>query len=212
MTKSNLKPLLSEVLRPKCLSDLIVPKSSKQILEKFVSDKSIMNITFYGSPGAGKTSAARMILDVIDADVYKINGSEHPVDKNLAKNINNFASTCSFEAKIKVVFIDEADKLEKNVQEALRYIIENTSFNCRYLLTVNDISKITEALQSRCMPICFDVPKKELDSIIQSAVSKYSKKIEEQNIDIDPQTIKEIVELRFPDYRSIANHLESASK
>jgi DNA polymerase III delta prime subunit len=167
-----------------------------------------MNVTFYGSPGIGKTSAARILLSEINSDVYQLNGSNYKGDKTIVRSIEMFASTYSFEDKNKVVFIEEADKLTKDVQEALRYIIENTSFNCRYLLTVNDISKITDAIQSRCIPICFDVPRREINSIVKQAIVKYTDKLNEHDISIDPKVIKETVETYFPDYRSIANNFQ----
>ena len=202
------KPLLSEVLRPKSLSDLILSESLSRKLERFVRDQQIMNITFYGSPGIGKTSAARILLQEINADVYELNGSNYRGDKTLVHRIETFASTYSFEAKNKVVFIEEAEKLAKDVKEALRYIIENTSSNCRYLLTVNDISKITDAIQSRCVPICFDVPRKEINSIVKQAIVKYSDLFTKNDIYIKPEIIKDIVETYFPDYRSIANNFQ----
>ena len=202
------KPLLSEFLRPKSLNDLIVSESISRKLERFVRDKQIMNVTFYGSPGIGKTSAARILLHEINADIYELNGSNYSGDKTIVRRIETFASTYSFEGKNKVVFIEEADKLTKDVQEALRYIIENTSFNCRYLLTVNHISKITDAIQSRCVPICFDVPRREINSIVKQAIVKYTDKLNEYDICIDPKVIKEIVETYFPDYRSIANNFQ----
>lgn len=202
------KPLLSEVLRPKSLSDLIISESLSKKLERFVRDKQIMNVTFYGSPGIGKTSAARILLSEIDADVYELNGSNYGGDKTIVRCIETFASTYSFEGKNKVVFIEEADKLTKDVQEALRYIIEKTSFNCRYLLTVNDISKMTDAIQSRCVPICFDVPRKEINSIVKKAIVKYTDNLNDHGICIDPRVIEEIVETYFPDYRSIANNFQ----
>ncbi len=202
------KPLLSEVLRPKSLSDLILSESLSRKLHRFVRDQQIMNVTFYGSPGIGKTSAARILLSEINSDVYQLNGSNYKGDKTIVRSIEMFASTYSFEDKNKVVFIEEADKLTKDVQEALRYIIENTSFNCRYLLTVNDISKITYAIQSRCVPICFDVPRREINSIVKQAIVKYTDILNEHDICIDPKVIKETVETYFPDYRSIANNFQ----
>lgn len=207
MNNPLVKPLLSEVLRPQCLSDLIVTDAIMRKLERFIRDKCIMNVIFYGSPGIGKTTAAKILLKETNADIYEINGSNYRGDKTIIQRIENFATTISFEDKYKVVFIDEADKLSKDVQEALRYIIENTSFNCRYLMTVNDISKMTDAIQSRCLPICFDVPKKEINAFVKQAVIKYSNKLDQANIVIDPVTIKETIETRFPDFRSIANNL-----
>ena len=209
MSNIQVNPLLSEVLRPQCLSDLIITDATMRKLERFVRDKCIMNVIFYGSPGIGKTTAAKVLLNETNADIYEINGSNYRGDKTIIQQIENFATTNSFEDKYKVVFIDEADKLSKDVQESLRYIIENTSSNCRYLMTVNDISKMTDAIQSRCLPICFDVPKKEINTFVKQAMVKYSNKLDRAHIAIDPDAIKEVIETRFPDFRYVANDLQS---
>ena len=96
------KPLLSDVLRPKSLSDLILSESLSRKLHRFVRDHQIMNVTFYGSPGIGKTSAARILLSEINADVYELNGSNYRGDKTIVRSIEIFASTYSFETKNKV--------------------------------------------------------------------------------------------------------------
>jgi replication-associated recombination protein RarA len=204
----NTAPLLSETLRPNNLSDLIVANSVKYKLARFIRDGWIMNVTFYGSPGIGKTSAARILLKEIDADVLELNGSLSDGDKRFVRRIETFATTYSLFGCRKVVFIEEADKLTKEIQEALRYVIENTSENCRYLLTVNDLSKVTDAVKSRCIPICFDVPSKEVNNIVMQAIVKYTDLINQKNICIDPVVIKEIVETYFPDFRLIANNFQ----
>jgi DNA polymerase III delta prime subunit len=208
MNKHAIKPLLSEVLRPRSLSDLVLDDRLKKRLERFIHDKTIMNMTFYGSPGVGKTSAARILLTEIDADFLELNGSLSDGDKKIVRRIEMFAGTHSLISKSKVVFIEEADKLTKDVQEALRYVIENTSDNCRYILTVNDISKITDAIKSRCIPICFDPPRNQINVLIDRAIVVYQVKLHEHGVDLDDCIIRDVIQTYFPDFRSIANHFQ----
>lgn len=123
--------LLSETLRPSSLADLNLPDNLYSSFERMIKRRSIINLLFYGKPGIGKTSAARILLKEIDADIYEINGSFNKGDKTMVNRIEDFSSALSVEDKPKVCFIDEADHMSKEVQASLRYIIEKVSSTTR---------------------------------------------------------------------------------
>ena len=66
MKKSSHKSLLSDVLRPQTVSEMIVPPSVEKTLQRFVTEREMMNVTFYGSPGIGKTSATKILVKELD--------------------------------------------------------------------------------------------------------------------------------------------------
>jgi len=208
MMKLETPKLLSEILRPKTLSDMILTDILRQKLRKISQDGWVMNATFFGSPGVGKTTAVRILIAHIDADSLTLNGSLSDGDKTIVRRIETFASCVSFYGRPKVVVIEEADQLTKNVQESLRYVIENTSSNCRYLLIVNDLSRVSDAIKSRCIPICFDVPRKEIDAVVEQAVKIYNKRLSEEAIKIDAYIIEDVIQRYFPDFRAVTNHFQ----
>jgi len=173
-----------------------------------VSNGSPMNMTFYGKPGIGKTSAARVLLKELNADVYELNGSFNNGDKKMVSEIENFAMTYSLYGQIKVVFIDEADFLSKEAQASLRGIIERVSANTRFFLTANYYNRLTDAIISRCKPVCFDVPFNEIDAVTSRMVTTYTERLSALGYSADEATIRRIVCLYFPDLRSIANQFQ----
>lgn len=58
----------------------------------------------------------------------------------------------------KVVVINEADKLTKSAQHALRRIMEKYTTSCRYFLCCNNSSKVIGAIRSRCLGIRVAAP------------------------------------------------------
>jgi DNA polymerase III delta prime subunit len=126
----------------------------------------------------------------------------------MIKRIANFAATYSYDAKPKICFIDESDHMSNDVQEALRYVIEKTSDNCRYLFTANNIGKLTVAIKSRCVPISFDLMRNEVDQTIDKAVARYTERLSDIDAEIDSSRVRQICETYFPDYRSIANNFQ----
>jgi replication factor C subunit 3/5 len=203
-----LPPLLSEQLRPSKLCDITLPSATIRSLERMVQNGKILNMVFYGKPGIGKTSAARILLRELDADVYELNGSFNSGEKTMVKSIENFAHTVSLRGRPKICFIDEADQMSVSAQDAIRYTIENTSANTRFLLTANDITRLTKAIKSRCLPVCFDLKPLESAVLVEELTKRYDTKLKSLGVKMETQRIREIVGLSFPDMRMIANRLE----
>lgn len=203
-----LPPLLSEQLRPSTLDQLTLPSTTIRSFERMVQNGNILNMIFYGKPGIGKTSAARILFRELDADVLELNGSFNNGEKTMVKTIENFATRISLFGRPKICFIDEADQMSVANQDAIRYTIENTSGNTRYLLTANDITKLTSAIKSRCLPICFDLKPIEAVAVVEELTARYDEKLRKLGFKMEIQRIREIVGLSFPDMRMIANRLE----
>ncbi len=201
-------PLLSELLRPQTLSELNVTEGIINSLQNMVDKGTVMNLLFYGKPGIGKTSAARILVKSMSADVYEINGSFNNGDKTMLKGIENFASSISMLGNPKVCLIDEADFMSKEAQASLRYLIERVSMNTRFILTANDANRLSPALRSRCHPICFDVRPVDTRSVVDKMTERYIQQLKLLNIKADPERLAEIVGIYFPDLRSIANQFQ----
>lgn len=201
-------PLLSEELRPQSLFDLTLTPSVLASLQRSVTSGSILNYLFYGPPGVGKTSAARIIVRELDADIYELNGSHNSGDKTMVNQIELFASSVSLLGKAKVCFIDEADHMSKPAQAALRYVIENHSSRVRFLMTANDLKGVTPAIQSRCRCVSFDVLSKDRATVIDVLVARYERFMATRGIGVEQKRLRELVSSYFPDMRSIANALQ----
>lgn len=194
--------LLSERLRPRTFQELILPASILAPLEQMAADQSPMNMLFYGQPGVGKTSAARLFIR--DFDSFEISGG----DKERFPAIGSFSTSVSLSGKPKACLIDEADQLHPLKQHDLHSTIELTSNNTRFLLTANKIDSLTGALKSRCEPICFDVSVRDQAEVVEKAVAVYSSRLEELGYEVSISRIRDIVVGYFPDLRRVANRLQ----
>jgi replication-associated recombination protein RarA len=200
--------LMSETLRPKKFNELVLDKQFQDKLQKMYDSRNVMNMIFYGKPGSGKTSAARIFADSEDYDCLPINGSLDTKIDVVRTRIINFASTMSLYSHHKICFIDEADYLSKSAQASLRGVIEDTSRNCRYIFTANDMSKIHPALCSRLLPICFDMTAMQIEDELKLYKERVIAFMREQSITVDEVRINRVIEMNFPDFRTIANKLE----
>jgi replication factor C small subunit len=200
--------LVSEQLRPKSFNDLVLSNKLRDRLKRMYETRNVMNMLFYGKPGSGKTTAAKIFTESEDFTAITINGSLDTSVEDVRTKIQNFATSCSLFDTPKLCFIDEADYLSKNAQAALRGLIEQTSSNCRYIFTANALNKIHPALCSRLLPVSFDLTASQIEQALEVYTERVISKMRESVSDIDEKRVRQIVQMNYPDYRTIANSLE----
>jgi putative ATPase len=199
---------LSELLRPQQLGDLTIAQKDIDRLKRMADSGDIMDLIFYGEPGTGKTSAARILIKAIGVDhPLEVNGSSASGIDYIRQKISPYARGPSVFFNKKVVFIDEADGLSKAAQSSLRYEIENKR-NARFIFTANHIGKLSEPIQSRMLSVCFDVSPVHRVEVLKRLGERYQAKLTKLGIQFEKDRLSEIMGLYYPDFRAIANNLE----
>jgi DNA polymerase III delta prime subunit len=208
---SDLRPLpLWEALRPKTFQDFVtLPQSDINCIQRMSDTGELMNMLFYGPPGAGKTTLAKIIKKARgDFGTLEINGSAETGVDDVRNVIQGFAFTVAFTYGLKICFVDEADYLSKNAQAALRTVIERSARNCRFLFAVNNLSKIEPAIRSRLKLIDFNVPRADVPAVLERMQHWYSERLTELEMPFSRKRLDQIVSNYFPDFRMIANTIE----
>jgi replication-associated recombination protein RarA len=196
------KPLLSEILRPEALGDLTLPTLTIERLQRVIESGSKVNMLFYGPPGSGKTSAARIFMDAVGGSMTINRSSE--TRPNLAKYMENFASRVGAE----ICFVDEAQFISKRDQMVLPDIIDWLSRSCRFFFAATDIEKLIPALRSRLTEISFEVPPEDREEVQKRLMERYENMLSADGFTFDKVRLEQIIEANFPDLRSIANNIE----
>lgn len=196
-----------EKYRPKNLDDLVLEEDQKNFFRRCLEKKEIPNILMSGPAGSGKSSSARIIKNNLtknEMDVLILNGSASTGVDTVRNEITGFLKSPPYEAKHKIVFIDEIDYLSINAQSALRAIIEQFHQNGRFLCTCNYIHKIIDPLISRFQ--CF-----EFKTLPENFVIDFCKKmLTSENVKFNEDDIKLVVQSLIPDVRKIVNTLEQS--
>jgi putative ATPase len=205
---SNYNKLLSELLRPQQLGDLTIAQKDIDRLQRMAESGDMMDLIFYGKPGTGKTSAARILVKSTGVDYpLEVNGSSANGIEYIRDKIDPYARSTTVHHSKKAVFIDEADGMSKAAQNGLKCVIENKR-NCRFIFTANDIGKLSEAIQSRMLSVCFDVSPVNRVEVLKRLNERYQTKLTELGIQYDKDRLSEIMGLYYPDFRAIANRIE----
>lgn len=101
---------------------------------------------FYGPPGSGKTTIARIIADVMDLPFYEFNATSLKIEQ-LRKIFDQYKNTL----QRPLIFIDEVHRLAKNQQEVLLPVMENNAVLVIGASTENPYFSLTAAMRSRSL-------------------------------------------------------------
>lgn len=207
---STLNAIWSEKYRPHKVEELIATKEIKALVQGIIDKNQIQNYLFVGTSGIGKTTIARLILDVLGYEYIIINGSLNGNIDTLRNQIQTFASTISFSGGRKYVIIDEADYLNpQSTQPALRNFIETFAGNCGFIFTANYENKIIQPLRdSRLEIIRFPIPKAELPKLAMDFTKRLEYILTQEGIAYEKDVLARLVLSKMPDWRKVINNVQ----
>jgi replication factor C small subunit len=204
----NFNSLWVEKYRPKTLDDFVSTSTNKELFDSFKNHGEIPNLLFIGTPGLGKTSLAKIIVnDILQCQYLYINASDENGIDTIRTKVTSFAQTKSIDGKIKVIILDEADGLSIDAQRVLRNTMEEFAKITRFILTANYKYRVIPALQSRCQSFDLTPP-------IELVVKRCAAILRSENIEIpEAQKVKfvEFIKANYPDLRKCINELQKFS-
>ena len=192
---------------PQNIDEMVLSKDLHDFFDNVIKTKKLSNYSFFGHPGCGKTTLAKLLVNKLECEYLfqpcSIDGS---IDMIKTK-IVNFCEIVG-QGKYKIIILDEADQLSQQAQMALRNIIVEAMDDCRFILTANFQDKIIDALKSRCTPI-------KLEFSTQDILKHCVKILKNEGIKYDKNTLvefyKNIIVTNYPDIRTILEHLQMMS-
>jgi putative ATPase len=165
-------PPLAEVLRPKTIDDVIgqthLLASGKPLNLAFASGKP-HSMIFWGPPGVGKTTLARLSAKAFDREFIAISAVLAGV-KEIREAIEQAQQNMNQYGKQTILFVDEIHRFNKSQQDALLPHVESGLFTFIGATTENPSFEVNSALLSRAQVyVLKSLSSEELKSLFNRA-------------------------------------------
>ena len=171
----------------------------------------LYSIIFWGPPGSGKTTIARLIAQYSNYPFQSFSAVLSGV-KELREVIDSAKKTFRYEPKPTILFVDEIHRFNKAQQDAFLPHVENGLIILIGATTQNPSFEIIPPLLSRTRvmtlkPLGF----KDMAIILNRALKDNKRGLGDLNITIEENALKYIISISHGDVRYALNNLESAS-
>ena len=204
-----MKQLWVEKYRPKEIKDYVFrDENQKAMVESWIKEGNIPHLLLSGSPGIGKTTLAKMLINEVGVNEFDVligNGSKEGRKVEWVDKLIAFCQTIPF-GPFKVVLIDEADYMNPHsTQPALRNLMEEYSSYIRFILTCNYPNRIIPAIHSRCQG--FHVESVDKDEF----TARVATILVNEDVELDLDTLDTFVKATYPDLRKCINLVQQNS-
>lgn len=159
---------LAERLRPKSLAEVIGQEhltAPQAVLYQAVQNKKIPSIIFWGPPGVGKTTLARILSKESELQFFSLSAIDAGV-----KEVRAVIETAAKLGKA-LLFIDEIHRFNKSQQDSLLAAVEKGIITLIGATTENPSFEVNNALLSRCQVyILRELEEQDLVALLHHAI------------------------------------------
>lgn len=210
LEEANKQTPLAEILRPKTLDDFMGQSnviSPNSPLINILKTERLFSIIFWGAPGCGKTTLARIIASQVNAQFIELSAVSSGI-KEIKETVEK-AKECLRAGQKTILFIDEIHRYSKTQQDALLPYIENGTLFLIGSTTENPSFQVVPALLSRVQVIRLN----PINDISMAKIINNGFKYLEQHyqpLQYEEDVVKFIINIARGDARCALNIVENS--
>ncbi|MGV3487864.1 MAG: replication-associated recombination protein A, partial [Tuberibacillus sp.] len=206
------KPL-ADRMRPRNLDEFIGQDhivGEGRLLRRAIQADHLTPMIFFGPPGTGKTTLAKIIAGTTSAYFQQINAVSSGV-QDIRRITTEASERLKFDRQRTVVFIDEIHRFNKSQQDALLPFVEDGTIILIGATTESPLFEINAALLSRSRLFRFEhLQDEDISRILVQAINDKERGYGNYNIDIKKEALEHLVNVANGDARTALSALELA--
>jgi putative ATPase len=204
---------LADRMRPALLEDFAGQEElmgEGAILRRMIEEDRLASVIFWGPPGSGKTTLARLIADKTGS-LFMSYSAVTSGSKEMKEVMASAREMRRRSGRRTILFVDEVHRFNKAQQDAFLPYVESGDVILIGATTENPSFEVNAALLSRSKVFVFKpLNNDEIRMIVQRAVSK-DIELKKMNLTIGEETLDLIVNYADGDARRALNALEMAA-
>jgi len=182
----------------------------EKVLRQLILGDHLPSAIFWGEPGTGKTTLARIIARRTQSELMELSAVSSGVVE--VRKVIESASGGRLLGRRTILFIDEIHRFNKAQQDALLHAVEDGTLTLIGATTENPSFEVIAPLLSRCRVFRFQpLEPDEVGAIIDRAVSSDAH-LSNLKVELKPEARRALIEHSGGDARMALNALEVAAE
>jgi putative ATPase len=206
---------LAERMRPRTLAEYIGQEhllGEGKLLRRMIETDQLSSLIFWGPPGSGKTTLARVIANATRSHFIFFSAILSGI-KEIREIVKESEDSRKYRGEKTILFVDEIHRFNKTQQDAFLPYVENGTFTIIGATTENPSFEVIAPLLSRCKVLTLQPLNTEnLTTILQAAVADIERGLGGKGLVITDEAISAIADHAEGDARIALNTLETAAR